>query len=225
MLTLADLPIIGFLCFLEGILSIDNAVVLAVMVKHLPHAQQRKALTYGLLGAVFFRLVCLSFATHLMAMHWVKVLGGAYLLYIAGKHFLGNESEDSIEKRRKENGFWKTVVLVELMDIAFAVDSILAAVAVSQKLPVVFIGGMAGVVVIRFAASGFVRILERFPRFESAAFLMIIVIGLKIAAEGLELPLDFEHPTSPWFWGFWTILGVCFLTGFLQPKPKRKRKS
>ncbi len=223
MLSVADIPIIAFLCFLEGILSIDNAVVLAVMVKHLPPAQQRRALTYGLVGAVFFRLVCLSFATHLMEMQWVKVVGGIYLLYIAGSHFWSAKKEEETSVKRRENGFWKTVVLVELMDIAFAVDSILAAVAVSQKLPVVFLGGMAGVVVIRFAASGFVRVLEKFPRFESAAFLMIIIIGSKICIEGLQVPIDFEHPTSAGFWAFWGLLGVCFLTGFLPAKPPRQK--
>src|SRR5262245_45575622 len=147
--TPGDLFLVVFLAFLEGILSIDNAIVLAMMAKPLPPEQQRKALTYGLVGAVFFRLAVLAIATRLIHWPWAKILGGAYLLFIGIKHFItgeGPEDEAAAVKRPKGKvNFWKTVVMIELMDIAFAVDSILAAVALTDKLWIIFTGGMLGV--------------------------------------------------------------------------------
>ncbi|MCM2323536.1 MAG: hypothetical protein NDJ90_09775, partial [Oligoflexia bacterium] len=160
-ITSQDIFLIGFLAFLEGILSIDNALVLALMAKHLPKDQQRKALTYGLAGAVIFRLLSLLIITQLMRWTWVKFVGGGYLIFIAVKHLAFGEKAGETTKKSAP-GFWKTVLLIELMDIAFAVDSILAAVALTQKFWIVFAGGFMGVIMMRFAASVFLKLLERF---------------------------------------------------------------
>ena len=198
-----DFIVIGFLAFLEGILSIDNALVLALMASHQPRDQQRKALTYGLAGSVVFRLAALSIATQLIRWHWVKWLGGGYLLFIASRHFysqwkVSRSGQEQAPQKRASHSFWKTILLIELMDIAFAIDSILAAVALTQKLWIVFTGGMLGVILMRFAASVFLKILERFPGFETTAYVLILIIGVKITLEGFVLPsLDFHSAHSP----------------------------
>jgi len=129
-----------------------------------------------------------------------------------------------------------TVLVIELTDIAFAIDSILAAIALvgsapaahagtHPKLWVVLAGGMLGVVLMRYAAVVFIRLLERFPRFEEAAYLLVILIGAKLLVDwGLnsaEHPhrVDFHSPGSPAFWAFWILMVACFCVGFL---PKRK---
>ena len=81
-----DVLTIATIALLEGLLSVDNALVLAIMVKHLPPVQRRKALMYGMAGAFAFRLVALVGASYLMHLTWVKMLGGGYLLYLAMKH-------------------------------------------------------------------------------------------------------------------------------------------
>ena len=176
-----DLFLILFLAFLEGILSIDNAIVLAIMAKPLPPEQQKKALTYGLVGSVVFRLISLALATHLMKWHWVKLLGGGYLIYIALSHLLRHGKDKTGEKSPpRVRSFWMTVMMIEVMDIAFAVDSILAAVALSPKFWIVFSGGMLGVIFIRYAAGIFVRLLGRFPGIESSAHILILQIGKSV---------------------------------------------
>ncbi|MCM2278557.1 MAG: TerC family protein [Oligoflexia bacterium] len=213
-ITTHDLFLIGFLAFLEGILSIDNALVLALMAKHLPREQQRKALTYGLAGAIGFRLLSLAIVTQLMRWTWVKFAGGGYLVFIAVKHlfFAGKDEQKS---PKSAPGFWKTVLLIELMDIAFAVDSILAAVALTNKFWIVFTGGFMGVVMMRFAASVFLKLLERFPRFETSAYLLILVIGTKLIVEGFRFPgIDFHSASQPAFWVFWSLMAAAFFYGF-----------
>ena len=126
---------------LEGLLAADNAVVMAVMVKHLPKAQQKKALFYGLLGAFVFRFLALFMITFLVDIWQVQAIGAAYLLFISIKHIYDQRKKpgphietDSLEEGAKGSGFWMTVFKVELADIAFAIDSMLAAVVLAKSL-------------------------------------------------------------------------------------------
>ena len=138
------------LIVLEGLLAADNAVVMAVMVKHLPREQQRKALFYGLLGAFVFRFAALFMITFLVNIWQIQALGAAYLLFISIKSIMDqrkNEESHPDAKKRKQSGFWMTVVKVELADIAFALDSMLAAVALAvtfRSLVTFDIGGING---------------------------------------------------------------------------------
>lgn len=140
---------------LEGLLAADNAVVLAVMVRHLDPVRRKKALFYGLLGAFVFRVIAILLLVWLVQWWWVQALGALYLFYVSISHLLAlrkNKEEPSEElaekqKEKKQSGFWMTVLKVELADIAFAVDSILAAAAIALALPAVggdFFGVNAG---------------------------------------------------------------------------------
>jgi YkoY family integral membrane protein len=189
--------------------------VLAILAKHLPEAQRKKALTYGLVGAFFFRLLALSMVTALVAWTWVKFVGGGYLLYIGVKNLVFGENKDELGEKSLGRSFWKTVLAIELTDIAFAVDSILAGVALTNKLWVVFTGGVLGIVMMRFAASAFIKIIEKFPQLEKTAYLLVIVIGVKVIVEGFHFEgVNFHSPSSAPFWIFWSSMAICIAYGF-----------
>lgn len=177
-----DVMVVLFLIFLEGALSFDNAVVLALMVKHLPPESQKKALTYGIWGAFAFRFLSLFFITSIFKWVWIKRIGAAYLLYLAGKHFISRAISGEGETPRDASGydFWRTIVCVELMDIAFSIDSIMASVSVSNNFIVVFLGGVLGIVMMRFAATFFVKLLERFPFIEHVAYALVGGLGARM---------------------------------------------
>lgn len=222
-----DLAVIGFLTFLEGILSIDNALVLALLAKPLPPHLQRKALTYGLVGAVVFRLIALSLTTYLMQWGWVKWVGGGYLVYVSVAHFLKKQKEEENLEAKKLSAsnqkwlFWKTVLVIELTDIAFAVDSILAAVALSNKFWVVFTGGFLGVILMRVAANAFITLLDKFPRMETTAYLLVLIIGIKLLIDAAHLPgIDFHSSSSPAFWIFWASMAGALGVGLIRPSKK-----
>lgn len=306
-----DVGIIALLIVLEGVLSIDNALVLGILAKRLPKQLQKRALTYGLVGAFVFRVIAICLATYLL--HWwlVKLLGGLYLLYIAVKHFIFGEKPheesgphivaddttgqpalesaageplsreaEQAELRRRMPGpvraaspglspagmtpalaggpmgflgvpaglgrkFWSTVLVIELTDIAFAIDSILAAIGTipahvgsgpNPKLWIVITGGIIGVILMRFAAVLFIKLLDRFPRFAEAAYLLVALIGTKLVLdwgfnrpptptpEGWHAPLDFHFhtPGSPASWAFWGLMMVCFAIGFIPKKNAAK---
>jgi YkoY family integral membrane protein len=167
------------LAVLETLLSIDNAVILALMARELPEAQQKKALRYGLIGAVVLRLLAVYSATHLVRYAWVKALGGAYLLWLSIRYFFKWGSSNP-KTRKASAHFWTVVFWIEVTDLVFAVDSILAAVAITDEYWVIVSGGLLGVVAIRFAAGHLIKLLNRFPKLESFAYLLVAGVGIKV---------------------------------------------
>jgi len=201
-----DLLTIATLAILEGILSVDNALVLAILVRTLPKHQQRRALAYGLAGAFAFRLLALIFAAYLMRLWIFKLIGGGYLLYLAMKHMFFFQKEDAHQPGVSVVGnFWKTVFLVELTDIAFSIDSITTAVAMSNKLLIVWLGGILGIISLRLASGVFIRLLERLPKLEDLAYQLIFFIGTKLTMEAFHVEIETEI--------FWLIMGVIATLG------------
>jgi len=187
----ADLVTIGLLVIIEGLLSADNALVLAILVLGLPKHQQRKALRYGIVGAFFFRIVAIFLAVHLMQVGFVKLIGAGYLFWLTYSHFFGREEgEDrsTIKPAAAWMGlspFWGTVAKVELTDIVFAVDSILVAVAMSKKIWVIITGGILGIIAMRLVIGQLLRVVRRYPALVDGAFIIIGWVAIKLLIEYL----------------------------------------
>jgi YkoY family integral membrane protein len=188
----ADFITIGALIALEGLLSADNALVMAIMVLGLPRHQHRQALRYGLVGGFAFRIIATLLAVYLIRVAWVKLLGGLYLLYLTYSHFWGErEGADRRAPPKAKpslglSAFWATVVRVELVNLAFSIDSILVAVAMSPKIWVVLTGGILGIVALRMVVGQLIGLVERYPALVDAAFVIIAWIGLKLAVDYLH---------------------------------------
>ena len=202
---------------LEGLLSADNALVLAVLVRALPKHQQRKALLYGLGGAFFFRFLAILSAATLIRYWFLQLLGATYLAYLAIKHFAAHTGGS--RKVRSVPGFWRTVMVVELTDLAFAIDSILAAVALTSKIWLVYIGGALGMVFMRVAAGFFIGLLERFPLLEHSAYLVIGWIAVKLGLEAIThwqetIGGAWQYTLPPEV--FWTVTFVLFGVGLIR---------
>lgn len=179
----ADLGKIGLLVLLEALLSADNALILAIMVRHLPRDEQKKALSYGLLGAFAFRLAAILLASRIAAFWWLQAIGAIYLLYLPIKHFIHASSGKEV-KGAAGAGFWLTVLYADLADLAFAIDSVLVAVAVepsAKKIWVIYAGAVIGIVLLRWAATAFLRLLEKYPVLDHVAYLLVGWAGVKLA--------------------------------------------
>jgi YkoY family integral membrane protein len=200
----SDLVTIALLVGLEGLLSADNALVMAIMVLGLPKGRHKQALRYGLLGGFAFRIVATLLAAYLIQVGWVKLLGGAYLLYLTYSHFWGHEEgERHVVPRAKPwlglSAFWGTVVRVELINLAFSIDSILVAVAMSPKIWVIMIGGILGIVAMRLVVGQLLVLVQRYPTLVDGAFIIIAWVGVKLVIEYLHAAhyIGFEIPQ--WF--------------------------
>jgi len=201
-----DVLTIGTLAALEGILSVDNALVLAILVRPLPGAQQKKALTYGIAGAFVFRFIALLFASSLMKFVAFKLIGGGYLVYLAMKHMFFFTKEHAYHPQPKTiENFWKTVAVVEMTDIAFSIDSITTAVAMTNKLVIVWVGGVLGIIMLRFAAGYFIKLLEKLPALEDLAYQLIFFIGVKLSLEAFHV--EMSHGI------FWMMMAIITVLG------------
>jgi YkoY family integral membrane protein len=223
---LSDLVTIGLLVVLEGLLSADNALVLAILVLGLPKSERRKALRYGILGAFAFRIIAIVFAAQMMQLGFVKLAGGLYLLWLTYKHFFDREHEAGhhIQPARPWLGmpaFWATVARVELTDIVFAVDSILVAVAMSPKLWVVITGGILGIIAMRLVIGQLLVIVQRFPALVDGAFVIIAWVGIKLLVEYAH-HMEWIHFVIPKWLSLGLIVvifGIAFLIARKNPSP------
>jgi len=214
-----DLVTVGLLVILEGLLSADNALVLAVMILGLRRPDQKKALRYGLIGAFAFRITATLLATYLIKVGWVKLLGGLYLLYLTYKHFFtsGSAEERGKPKPAKPwmglSALWGTVVKVELVNIAFSVDSILVAVAMSRKTWVVLAGGLLGIVAMRLVIGKLLSVVRKYPTLVDAAFIIIAWVGIKLFIEYLHSIGVIHFEVNKWlsFGLIAVIFGVAYL--------------
>ena len=221
-ITAPDLVTIGLLVVLEGLLSADNALVMAVMVLGLPKREHSGALRYGLIGGFAFRIIATLLAVYLITIAWVKLVGGAYLLYLTYSHFFG-ETEGGDRRRPPPakpmfglSAFWATVVRVEVINLAFSIDSILVAVAMSGKTWVVITGGILGIVAMRLVVGQLLRLVQRYPPLVDGAFVIIAWVGVKLCIEYLHAAhyIGFEIPR-------WLSLGlivVIFMAAFVHAK-------
>ena len=228
----AGVMVVFILILIEGVLSVDNAAVLATMVMRLPVDQRGKALKYGILGAYLFRGICLALAAWLIKVWWLEPLGGLYLIWLSWKHFARHESveEEGAEAVATEGRwlyrhtigrlgpFWATVVAVEVMDLAFSIDNVVAAVAyvkdfpMPSKLILVCTGVFLGILTMRFAAQGFVKLMHRFHFLETCAFIVIAILGVKLL---LSVPRHFlavEHPVHQILASKYFDLGTSVIT-------------
>ena len=223
-ITPADFVTVALLVALEGLLSADNAMVLAVLVLGLPKDQQKKALRFGIIGAFVFRAIATLLAVYLIGLGWVKLLGAAYLLYLVVQHFTqhGAAEERRTPPKAKPmlglTAFWATVVKVELTDIVFAVDSILVAVAMSPKTWVILTGGILGIVMMRMVIGQLLAIVQRYPALVDGAFVIIGWVGLKLLLEYLHQAgyVHFEIPKWLSLGLIVVIVGVSFWYARLQ---------
>jgi YkoY family integral membrane protein len=171
---------------LEIVLSIDNAAVLAAMVKELPKEQQKKALTYGIAGAYVFRGLALLFASVLIKLVWLKVAGGLYLMYLAYNALSTNVEQGGESKMTIKIPFlsalWSTIVAIEMMDLVFSIDNVFAAVAFTPNLWLICGGVFIGILAMRFATTKFVKVLENNPILERVAYWVIGALGLKLVS-------------------------------------------
>jgi len=202
------------LILLEGLLSIDNAAVLGTLVSKLPKDepipwprslqgmgkklqktlgnQRAAALKVGLLGAYLGRALMLIAASYIIKNPWLNVVGALYLVHLAFENLgmSNQESEDDEIRAIKQDTFWSVVISVELADLAFSLDNVVAAVGLSDKLWVVLVGVFIGILAMRFAAGWFSILVEKEPILKPAAYILVLAIAIELLVQhflGIEV--------------------------------------
>lgn len=204
------LPTIAVLVMLEAILSADNAVALASIVRSLPDPEQEAwALRYGLIGAFVLRVILILTATWVINYWQFELAGAVYLLWLSGKFFIANAQEHEDGKTTPmASKMWEVIVLVSLTDLAFSLDSVTAAVAVAEETWLVLLGGIMGIIALRFLANLFIKWLEIFAYLESAGYLIVALVGMRLLLK--VVAANYVPPE----WLMLTTIGLIFVWGF-----------
>jgi len=233
------------LVLIESLLSIDNAAVLATMVMDLPQKQRSRALKYGIFGAFFFRGLAMLLSSFLIKIWWLQPLGGLYLLYLVFDWWKSKQGPDSEEETIEKHHnwlykltigslghFWATVCLVELMDMAFSIDNVFAAVAFTPNIILVCAGVFIGILAMRFLAQLFVKLMEIFKFLETSAFVVIAILGVKLILSILvkwkpEIPISkfLESNNANFFMTLFTlsIFFIPIVTSAIFNFPKKNK--
>lgn len=208
------LPVIVSLIVIEGLLSVDNALAIAAMARHLDEKKRALAMNIGYIGAYGFRIVALLVASWIIEYHWVMLLGAIYLVWLMCAHFVGQKGQEEDEGEAvnvHHRTFGATIVMISLMDLSLSVDNVVAAIALSPKeLWPVYVGVTIGIIALRLIAGVAVKMIEKYPVLEHTAFILVGYVGLLLITE-----LQFEawfHQFSPTQLKIGKFAGIVVLT-------------
>jgi YkoY family integral membrane protein len=177
--TLLLLPV---LIGLEAVLSADNAIALAALARGIEDSSmQRRALDFGLIVAFILRILLILTATWVIQFWQFELLGAAYLLWLVFQYFTSNEDEDDHHHHGPRfASLWQAIPMIAVTDLAFSLDSVTTAIAVSEDTWVVLTGGAIGVITLRLMAGLFIRWLKEFVYLENAGYITVALVGLRL---------------------------------------------
>lgn len=206
--------ILVILVALESVLSADNAIALAALVQGIEDDKlQRRALNLGIAVALILRIILILTATWVIKFWQFELLGAAYLLWLALQYFASNDNEEHKHHGPQFSSFWQAILLIAFTDLAFSLDSVTTAIAVSEERWLVITGGIIGIVVLRFMAGLFIRWLDEFVHLQDAGYITVALVGLRLLLK------VFNSELVPPEWLMISSIGLIFLWGFSKRTP------
>ena len=209
------LTLLPILISLEILLSADNAIALASLTKSLKNSTDRtNALNIGITISLIFRILLILLSSFLLKFLFIRIFAGLYLIYLFFSNVILRNKKietslsDDLTITNKNLDFLKIVALLSITDLAFSVDSITTAVAISDQYILIVIGALIGVIALRFTSEIFLRLLEYFIRLEMAGYIAILIIGVKLILNTL-----LKESFLPDYY-FYILIFISFVWGF-----------
>jgi len=202
---------------LEAVLSADNAIALAAIAQGLQgHKLQRRALNFGLVAAYVLRMTLIFTATWVIQYWQFELLGALYLLWLVFSYFTSDEEDNSHHHHGPRfNSFWQAIPMIALTDLAFSLDSVTTAIAISEKTWLIILGGTIGVLTLRFLAGLFIRWLDEYAHLEDAGYITVGFVGLRLLLRVIAPSL------VPPQWLLVSAVAMVFAWGFSEKTPQR----
>lgn len=208
------------LFFLEVFLSVDNAAILAILVKDLKKEDQPKALRYGIIGAFVFRGTSLFLISWLIHIVYLKLLAAFWLFYLLVMWLRGGDEEAVLKKPKS---LLKAIILVEFMDIAFSLDNMFAATAMTSNIYMILGGVFLGIIAMRFVAGWFVKLMNQYPSLEISAYIVIGLLGARLFSDSfVEIFFKIKEEPPEFNIIFSLIIFIIFFSPIIF---KRKKKA
>lgn len=202
------------LVLLEAVLSADNAIALAAIAKSVKDPEsQRQALNIGLVGAYVLRIALIFAATWVIKYWQFELLGAIYLLWLVFNYFYSSQNEDDEQKSLGLKSVWQIIPTIAITDLAFSLDSVTSAIAITEDTWLIVAGGTIGIVILRFLAGLFIRWLQEYTYLEDAGFITVGFVGLRLLLK-VWLP-DYLIPE----WVTIAVVAIFFTWGFSKKEP------
>ena len=194
---------------LEAVLSADNAIALAAIARGLEGSQlQNRALNFGLAAAYVLRITLILTATWVVKFWQFELLGAAYLLWLVFEYFTSDKDEENHHHGLKFTSLWQAIPMIAVTDLAFSLDSVTTAIAISNETWLVITGGTIGVITLRFMAELFIRWLKEYTHLEDAGYVTVGLIGLRLLVRAINPEL------VPPEWLMIAMITLVFVWGF-----------
>ena len=210
--------LLPILIALELLLSADNAVALASLTKSLDSSELRsRALNIGITISLLFRIILIILSNVLLKFIFIRVFAGFYLIYLFFSNVLYNFEIEKTKNGKDNNNnfrFLRVVALLSITDFAFSIDSITTAVAISDQYILIIFGAVIGVLALRFTSGIFLKLLDIFSRLETAGYVAILIVGIKLLLNTL-----IKESILPDYYFYFLIL-FAFIWGFSKKESK-----
>ncbi len=205
--------LLPILISLELLLSADNAVALASLTKSLESSELRgRALNIGITISLLFRIFLILLSNLLLKFIFIRIFAGLYLIYLFFSNvFINPELENSESAKNMTKNkfkFLRVVALLSITDLAFSIDSITTAVAISDQYILIIFGALIGVLALRFTSGIFLKLLDKFSRLETAGYIAILIVGIKLLLNTL-----IKESILPDYY-FYILILLAFIWGF-----------
>ncbi len=209
----ATLSLLLVLVALEAVLSADNAVALASISQGLVDEKMRpQALNLGLIFAYILRMTLIVAATWVIRYWQFQVLGAAYLLWLVFNYFAAGKDEDGEPNRPQYTSLWQVIPIIAFTDLAFSLDSVATAIAVSTDTWLVITGATIGIILLRFMAELFIRWLSEYTHLEDAGYIAVGLVGVKLLIRAAYPSLEIPEAITV------AMVAIIFTWGFSQRK-------
>mgnify|MGYP005609321061 CR=1 FL=1 len=194
---------------LEAVLSADNAIALASISKGLQDAKlQRQALNFVLVIAFVLRITLILTATWVIQYWQFELLGALYLLWLVFQHFSSDTDSEGEHHGPRFSSLWQAIPVIALTDLAFSLDSVTTAIAISDETWLVLTGATIGIITLRFMAGLFIRWLDEFVHLEDAGYVTVGLVGLRLLVKVINDNL------VPPQWLVVSSIAIIFVWGF-----------
>ncbi|UBF27886.1 DUF475 domain-containing protein [Kovacikia minuta CCNUW1] len=208
------LSLLIVLVALEAVLSADNAIALATLSQSLHNPKlERRALNIGLAIAYGLRMLLIVSATWIIQFWQFELAGALYLLWLSWQYFAAKQVDQG-NRSMTAKSLWQVIPLIAVTDLAFSLDSVTTAIAISQDLWLILLGGTIGIVTLRFLAGLFIRWLEEFLHLEAAGYVAVALVGLRLLLRVVAPAL------VPPEWLMISLIAVIFAWGFSQHRQR-----
>jgi YkoY family integral membrane protein len=194
---------------LEAVLSADNAIALAAIAQGLHDPkQENSALNIGLLLAYILRMTLIFTATWVIQFWQFELFGALYLLWLVFSYFRAQGEVEPKDRQFQFSSLWQAIPMIAVTDLAFSLDSVTTAIAVSDQIWLIIAGGTIGVITLRFLAGLFIRWIEEYTYLEDAGFITVGFVGLRLLLRVVQPQL------VPPEWLMITFIVGMFIWGF-----------